>query len=123
MSRFWSAITRELRPYIPGKQPQIEGLLKLNTNEHPLPPSPQAMAALEAVEGDALRRYPDPQALDLRAAIAESEGLAIEQVFVGNGSDEVLAHIFQGAAPSAAGAGITRYFLRVLSGVGTAFRD
>ena len=95
MSQYWSQVTRELSPYVPGEQPQVPNLIKLNTNEHPLLPSARAMTAIQSLAADALRRYPDPEASKLRQAIATAEGLAPEQVFVGNGSDEVLAHVFQ----------------------------
>lgn len=95
MNRFWSPVTRDLSPYVPGEQPRVPGLIKLNTNEHPEEPSAAALAAIRELPGDALRRYPDPESLALRQAIASQEGLSVEQVFVGNGSDEVLAHVFQ----------------------------
>lgn len=95
MSKFWSSVVDELKPYTPGEQPKVSGLIKLNTNEHCLPPSDNAMALLGDVSPDSLRRYPDPESTALRSAIARSEGLSASQVFVGNGSDEVLAHIFQ----------------------------
>jgi histidinol-phosphate aminotransferase len=94
MSRFWSDVVRGLTPYVPGEQPQHERLVKLNTNECALPPSPAVMAAIAAVDGDDLRRYPDPQALALRTALARRYDLEVDQVFVGNGSDEVLAHVY-----------------------------
>lgn len=94
MSAFWSDITRQLKPYTPGEQPRVPGLVKLNTNENPYPPSSQAMAALESVSADQLRRYPDPDCSELREVIAKREGVAATQVFVGNGSDEVLAHVY-----------------------------
>lgn len=95
MSRFWSETTRGLSPYVPGEQPRVANLIKLNTNEHPLAPSQRALAALADVTADTLRRYPDPDAARLREVIAASEGLAAQQVFIGNGSDEVLGHVFQ----------------------------
>lgn len=95
MSRFWSQVTRDLHPYVPGEQPRGADIIKLNTNEHPLAPSGKALAAMAAVSPDQLRRYPDPECSALRAAIADVEGLSPDQVFVGNGSDEVLAHVFQ----------------------------
>ncbi len=91
---FWSATARALSPYTPGEQPRIEGLVKLNTNECPLPPSPHALAAMRDAATDALRLYPDPESLALREALARHHGLKPENVFVGNGSDEVLAHVF-----------------------------
>lgn len=96
MSRFWSALVHDLEPYVPGEQPRIEGLVKLNTNESPFGPSPKAMEAIRAEAADALRLYPDPQAKALREALAARHGVAPDQVFVGNGSDEVLAHAFAG---------------------------
>lgn len=95
MSRFWSALVHELTPYVPGEQPRIEGLVKLNTNECPYGPSPVVLRAIAAETGEQLRLYPDPQASALKAAVATLHGLRPQQVFVGNGSDEVLAHVFQ----------------------------
>jgi histidinol-phosphate aminotransferase len=95
MSRFWSAAARRLVPYVPGEQPR-ESLIKLNTNECPYPPSPRVLAAIRAVDEDALRRYPDPESEALCQAAAVRYGLDAGQVFPGNGSDEVLAHVFQG---------------------------
>lgn len=92
---FWSPALAALEPYVPGEQPRGRKLIKLNTNENPYPPSPRALEALADGElADALRRYPDPESADLCAAIAAQYGVASEQVFVGNGSDEVLAHSF-----------------------------
>lgn len=95
MSRFWSATVRALQPYVPGEQPKLANLVKLNTNENPYGPSPKALAAMQAELGDSLRLYPDPESLRLREAVAAFFGnIAPQQVFVGNGSDEVLAHVF-----------------------------
>ncbi|WKA25823.1 histidinol-phosphate transaminase [Bradyrhizobium roseum] len=94
MSRFWSRLTHELKPYVPGEQPRIAELVKLNTNESPFGPSPRALEAISAEAADSLRLYPDPQASALRAALATYHRVRPEQVFVGNGSDEVLAHSF-----------------------------
>ena len=94
MSRYWSEIVRTLTPYVPGEQPKIDGLVKLNTNECPYPPSPRVVQAIAEQNGDALRLYPDPQASALKEAIGRYHGLTPAQVFVGNGSDEVLAHTF-----------------------------
>lgn len=94
MSQFWSRLTYELQPYVPGEQPRMAELVKLNTNENPLGPSPRALEAIRAEATEALRLYPDPQAAALRAALAAYHKVAPEQVFVGNGSDEVLAHAF-----------------------------
>ncbi len=97
MSRFWSQVARDLTPYVPGEQPRIANLIKLNTNEHPCPPSPKVLEAIRAELGDdgaRLRLYPDPNADLLKAAVAKRYRVTPQQVFVGNGSDEVLAHIF-----------------------------
>jgi histidinol-phosphate aminotransferase len=97
MSRFWSQVVRDLTPYVPGEQPKIANLIKLNTNEHPCPPSPKVLAAIQAElgnDGARLRLYPDPNADLLKTAIANRYAVTPQQVFVGNGSDEVLAHIF-----------------------------
>ncbi len=95
MSRYWSDVVGRLTPYVPGEQPRLDKLVKLNTNESPYPPSPRVLEAIAAVPADALRRYPDPESAELRQAFADRSGLGLEQVFVGNGSDEVLAHVFQ----------------------------
>jgi len=95
MSRFWSPIVETLTPYVAGEQPRGGDVVKLNTNENPYGPSPRALAAIATQTTDALRLYPDPTALPLRAAIAQSHGLDLDQIFAGNGSDEVLAHSFQ----------------------------
>ncbi|CAN7529295.1 histidinol-phosphate transaminase [Neorhizobium sp. LjRoot104] len=95
MSRYWSPIVSTLKPYVAGEQPRIRNLVKLNTNENPYGPSPKAVAAIHAAADDALRLYPDPSATALREAIAARFGVQPDQVFVGNGSDEVLAHTFQ----------------------------
>lgn len=94
MNRFWSPCIRELTPYVPGEQPRIANLVKLNTNENPYGPSPSVLAALNDEVGNALRLYPDPDALKLKQAIASYYHVAPSEVFVGNGSDEVLAHAF-----------------------------
>jgi histidinol-phosphate aminotransferase len=94
MSRFWSALTHRLSPYTPGEQPRLAGLVKLNTNEHPLGPSPRVLEAIRAEAADTLRLYPDPRATALREALAAHHGVRADQMFVGNGSDEVLAHAF-----------------------------
>ncbi|MBB4369735.1 histidinol-phosphate aminotransferase [Bradyrhizobium sp. cir1] len=94
MSRFWSPVVHTLSPYVPGEQPKQDGVVKLNTNENSYPPSPRVLAAITSA-AERLRLYPDPHATRLREAIAAYSGVAPEQVFVGNGSDEVLAHTFQ----------------------------
>jgi histidinol-phosphate aminotransferase len=100
MSEFWSSVVHGLTPYTPGEQPKIEGLIKLNTNENPYPPSAIAFAAIQAVHGDMLRLYPDPESVALREAIGRALGVGVDHVFVGNGSDEVLAFVFQGLLAS-----------------------
>ncbi|WP_420194262.1 histidinol-phosphate transaminase [Marinobacter sp. GH_1] len=99
MSKFWSALVSELQPYVPGEQPKMANLVKLNTNENPFGPSPKVIAAIQSELNDNLRLYPDPEGQALKEAIAAyhtDSGISAKQVFVGNGSDEVLAHIFQG---------------------------
>ena len=95
MSKFWSDIVHKLTPYVPGEQPKLNNLVKLNTNENPYGPSPKVIEALKAEAAESLRLYPDPNSDALKAAIAHNYHLKPNQVFVGNGSDEVLAHIFQ----------------------------
>ena len=95
MSPFWSAAVRALQPYVPGEQPKLPNLVKLNTNENPYGPSPRVLEAIRGATADSLRLYPDPESNRLREAIAAFFGnIGPEQVFVGNGSDEVLAHAF-----------------------------
>ena len=94
MSRYWSAVVRGLTPYVPGEQPKLANLVKLNTNENPYGPSPKALAAMRTEVADTLRLYPDPNADRLKEAVARYCGLTAKEVFVGNGSDEVLAHVF-----------------------------
>ena len=96
MSRFWSPVLETLTPYVPGEQPQMQRLVKLNTNESPYGPSPKALAAIHLQTTDDLRLYPDPEGVALKKAIANLHGLDPKQVFLGNGSDEVLAHVFLG---------------------------
>lgn len=94
MSKFWSQVVRELEPYVPGEQPQIDGLIKLNTNESPYPPSPKVIDVINHDSIDRLRLYPDPNSKKLKNTIAGYYGVSAEHVFVGNGSDEVLALLF-----------------------------
>jgi|SRR4051794_3245347 histidinol-phosphate aminotransferase len=94
MSRFWSDVVHGLQPYVPGEQPRMADLVKLNTNESPLGPSPRALDAVRAEAAESLRLYPDPAATALREALAAYHHVKPAQVFVGNGSDEVLAHAF-----------------------------
>lgn len=96
MSRYWSDFVKQLQPYTPGEQPKISNLTKLNTNENPYGPSPRALSAMQQLLNDDLRLYPPPNGDDLKQTIADYYQLTPEQVFVGNGSDEVLAHVFNG---------------------------
>ena len=98
MSKYWSSLVSELQPYVPGEQPKMANLVKLNTNENPFGPSPKVIEAIQKELNDNLRLYPDPEGQALKDAIATYHvdyGISAQQVFVGNGSDEVLAHIFQ----------------------------
>ena len=94
MSKFWSPFVKNLVPYVPGEQPRLSKLVKLNTNENPYGPSPRALVAMQAELNDDLRLYPDPNGERLKSAVADYYGVQTAQVFVGNGSDEVLAHAF-----------------------------
>ncbi|MCK2150105.1 histidinol-phosphate transaminase [Marinobacter alexandrii] len=96
MSKFWSPLVNDLVPYVPGEQPKMANLVKLNTNENPFGPSPKVVEAIKAELNDNLRLYPDPEGESLRQTIASYHSLKPEQIFLGNGSDEVLAHIFYG---------------------------
>jgi histidinol-phosphate aminotransferase len=96
MSKYWSAFVKDLVPYVPGEQPKLSKLVKLNTNENPYGPSPKAIAAMQAELNDSLRLYPDPNGERLKRAVAEYYDVRPEQIFVGNGSDEILAHAFHG---------------------------
>ena len=94
MNRYWSALVHDLVPYVPGEQPKLDNLIKLNTNENPYGPSLRALEAIRNATGDSLRLYPDPESDALKAVLAQRFGVEPRQVFVGNGSDEVLAHAF-----------------------------
>ncbi len=93
-SPFWSPVVSTLTPYVPGEQPKISNLNKLNTNVIPYGPSPRSLSAMREELDNRLRLYPDPNGSKLKEAIAQREGLTAEHVFLGNGSDEVLAHVF-----------------------------
>ncbi|MBP2639542.1 MAG: hisC [Firmicutes bacterium] len=94
MSKYWSKLTQSLEPYIPGEQPKDKTYIKLNTNENPYPPSPKVLEAIKQAANEQLRLYPSPTCDDLRECIAQYHGLTKEQIFVGNGSDELLALAF-----------------------------
>jgi histidinol-phosphate aminotransferase len=91
---FWSPVVGRLVPYVPGEQLRVPGLVKLNTNENPYPPSPRVVHAIHEASRQGLQLYPDPESVSLREAVAARHGLQASEVFVGNGSDEVLAHAF-----------------------------
>ncbi|WP_268797824.1 histidinol-phosphate transaminase [Pseudomonas huanghezhanensis] len=94
MSKFWSPFVRDLVPYVPGEQPKLTKLVKLNTNENPYGPSPKAIEAMRAEVNDNLRLYPDPNGDQLKQAVARYYDVETSHVFLGNGSDEVLAHAY-----------------------------
>ncbi|MEQ8659674.1 MAG: aminotransferase class I/II-fold pyridoxal phosphate-dependent enzyme, partial [Gammaproteobacteria bacterium] len=96
MNPFWSETLRGLSPYVPGEQPRQASLIKLNTNENPYPPPAAALAAIRAAADADLRLYPDPDGSALKQALATLHGVGVDNVFLGNGSDEVLAHAFLG---------------------------
>ncbi|MDP5239730.1 histidinol-phosphate transaminase [Uliginosibacterium sp. 31-16] len=96
MSAYWSDLVHRLTPYVPGEQPKMANLVKLNTNENPYGPSPKALAAIAAETNDTLRLYPDPNSDLFKQAVARFFSVTPASVFVGNGSDEVLAHVFLG---------------------------
>jgi len=95
MSRFWSALVHGLTPYVPGEQPKVANLIKLNTNENPYGPSPRVIEALQREAAETLRLYPDPNADRVKVAVASHFQVTPRHVFVANGSDELLAHTFQ----------------------------
>jgi len=94
MSKYWSTTVRTVKPYVPGEQPKDRKYIKLNTNENPYPPSPKALEAIRQAANDTLRLYPDPSGDELRDTIAGAFGLTRDNVFIGNGSDELLAFCF-----------------------------
>ncbi|MCG7996309.1 MAG: histidinol-phosphate transaminase [Candidatus Thiodiazotropha taylori] len=94
MNPYWSPGIDKLSPYVPGEQPKLARLVKLNTNENPYGPSPKVIEAIRAEAGESLRRYPQADSAELRTVVADYYALQADQVFVGNGSDEVLAHAF-----------------------------
>jgi len=95
MSQYWNDIIHKLDPYVPGEQPQDQQYIKLNTNENPYPPSPAVVEAINNYEKDNLKLYPDPESTRLRQTLADRFDVGMNNVFIGNGSDEVLAHSFQ----------------------------
>jgi len=103
MTQYSSPLVKRLHPYVPGEQRHGRDVIKLNTNENPYPPSPAVMQAIAAVDGDQLRRYPDPEARALCQSLADYHQVGLEQVYVSNGSDETLGlcfmAFFTGTAP------------------------
>ena len=95
MSKYWTDLVHQLDPYVPGEQPQDQQFIKLNTNENPYPPSAEVIKTIQAYAHDSLRLYPDPESIQLRQTLATYHNIDIQQIYVGNGSDEVLAHSFQ----------------------------
>src|SRR5579863_8564661 len=91
MKRFIRPLVENLHAYVPGEQPKVPGLIKLNTNENPYPPSPKVLRAVKAAVDGRLRLYPNPTAQTLRERLARLHGCSPEQIIVGNGSDELLA--------------------------------
>jgi histidinol-phosphate aminotransferase len=94
MSKYWNNRTKNIIPYVPGEQPKDRKFIKLNTNENPYPPSPNVISAIQKAADERLRLYPDPECTEFRSAVAVRYGVKIEQVFAGNGSDEILAFAF-----------------------------
>lgn len=95
MNKYWSETIKGITPYVPGEQPRAGRLVKLNTNENPYPPSPEVLEAMKAAVTDKLRLYPDPNCSRLREAASRHYGIPAEQIFAGNGSDEILAFCFK----------------------------
>ncbi len=93
-NRFWAGRIRSVEPYVAGEQPKDRAYIKLNTNENPYPPSPKALAALSRAADADLRLYPDPDCTLLKSALSRAYGVPAEKIFIGNGSDEVLAFCF-----------------------------
>ena len=96
MSKYWSEVVNKLTPYTPGEQPKENLSLKLNTNENPYGPSQKVLDTIADACNDQLRLYPDPESNSLRSAISNYYNIPVNSIFVGNGSDEILAFIFQG---------------------------
>lgn len=93
-NRFWNEKTKNLTPYVPGEQPKVQ-CIKLNTNENPYPPSPLVQKAIREFDCEVLRKYPDPSGTKLKDVISDYYGIGTDRIFLGNGSDEILAFAFQ----------------------------
>src|SRR5699024_9339816 len=96
MSKFWSQLAQEATPYMPGEQLNKTDIIKYNTHDNPYPPSPKVIQAMQAEAAESLPLYPSPSMDTLRQTIANYHGLDKGNIFVGNGSDEVLAFSFMG---------------------------
>ena len=94
MSKYWNNRTKNITPYVPGEQPKDRKFIKLNTNENPYPPSPKVIEAIKNANNENLRLYPDPNCTEFRETIAARYNVKCDQVFAGNGSDEVLGFAF-----------------------------
>ena len=94
MSKFWNETVNKIEPYVPGEQPRDKKYVKLNTNENPYPPSKKVLEAVKNSANEDLRLYPDPLCTELNETIANFYGLDKDNIFLGNGSDEVLAFSF-----------------------------
>jgi len=103
MSKYWNSRVKNISPYVPGEQPRDRKFIKLNTNENPYPPSPKVIKAIQEAANERLRLYPDPQCTEFREAVAGRYGVKGEQVFAGNGSDEILAFAFAAFFESSSG--------------------
>jgi len=103
MSKYWNSRVKNISPYVPGEQPRDKKFIKLNTNENPYPPSPKVIKAIQDATDERLRLYPDPQCTEFREAVARRYGVKSEQVFAGNGSDEILAFAFAAFFESSGG--------------------
>lgn len=95
MQQEWMKNLRDIEPYVPGEQSREKNIVKINANENPYPPSPKAIKAINEFDCNRLRFYPDANALEFKKALAEFYGVSVENVFLGNGSDDVLALSFQ----------------------------
>lgn len=95
MEKLWTENLRKIDPYVPGEQSKDKDIIKLNANENPYPPSPKAVEAIKNFNADKLRLYPDANALALKQALADYYGVEVKNIFLGNGSDDVIAVAFQ----------------------------
>ena len=95
MENLWIKNLRDIEPYVPGEQSKNTDIIKLNANENPYPPSPMAVKAIKEYSSDELRKYPNANATPLKQALADYYGVGVKNVFLGNGSDDVIAIAFQ----------------------------